>query len=96
MWIVSIPLILVLLVALFLGAGIFEAAQVNIMPVFCFVFFMFFIVNLVLFFVKRREKDDKAKKIHLIISIASLVFGICSIWASVSIEDIVSWIWYHI
>ncbi len=90
MWLFSVPLFLILIIVLFLGAGIFEAMQINIMPIVSIIFLIIGVVNLVLCF----KKENKI--IPIIFAAISIIIFVCTLGISMSTGDILSWIWYHI
>ena len=92
MLIVAIPLFLILLIIVGIGAGINEALQVNIMPFISLICAIFSIVGLVNFF----RCEESEKKTHIILAIISGIFFIFTIGSSLTSGDILSWIWYHI
>ncbi len=92
MWIVSVPLIIVLVIVLGIGAGISKALSVNIMPFVSIVFLIMAIIAVVNAF---RSKEENRLG-HIIVAIISGFLFLITVGASVSTGDILSWIWYHI
>lgn len=90
MWIFSVPLFLILIIVLFLGAGIFKAMQINIMPIVSIIFLVIGVINLALCL----KKENKI--IPIIFAVISIIIFVCTLGISMSIGDILSWIWYHI
>lgn len=92
MFIVAVPLVLVLFVAIGIGAGINQALQVNIMPAVSLLCAIFAIVGIV----KSFSCEESQRNAHIVLAVISGILFLLTIGSSLSSGDILSWIWYHI